>query len=63
MSETSYHMEKTIFGESLRCRKEVSRRSGVLERRITGMSGSSQELPYHEFMHKTADGVMDRDKY
>ena len=34
MAETRYYMEKTIFGERLRCRKPVSRRNEVLAREI-----------------------------
>ena len=34
MAETRHHMEKTIFGERLRCRKPVSRRNEVPAREI-----------------------------
>ena len=34
MAETRYCMEKTMFGERLRCRKPVSRRNEVLAREI-----------------------------
>lgn len=34
MAETWYCMEKTMFGERLRCRKPMSRRNKVLTREI-----------------------------
>ena len=50
MAETRYCMEKTMFGERLRCMKTVSGRNEVpLHGRCATMSGCWRRVPDHDF--------------